>query len=179
MTLKAEKTIYNTDRHSSSSFGFIRLFSRSRCSILPSHHIHESLLWSSFLPPAWLLHLEQLSTFIYIYISIYPYTSHLSTSPNNFNPASNVVSKTADLFRSRLVTPEGNLNIFNSVTSTSVSWVCISATVSKPNNITGFSSLLGLFHFTFAATLLSFCPEDPFHLCCTSTFIPVLSSTYI
>uniref|UniRef100_A0A8C4N0J5 Uncharacterized protein n=1 Tax=Eptatretus burgeri TaxID=7764 RepID=A0A8C4N0J5_EPTBU len=110
--------------------------------------------------------------------------SLLCTCPNHLNLASLTLSPNhptcavpliySFLILSILVTPNENRSIFNSATSSSASCLIVSATVSKPYNIAGLTTILYTFPFTLAATLLSqITPATllhPFHPACTLFF---------
>ncbi|KAF7707483.1 hypothetical protein HF521_018701, partial [Silurus meridionalis] len=91
--------------------------------------------------------------------------SLLCTCPNHLNLASLTFSPkhptcavpliNSFLILSILVTPNENLNIFSSATSSSTSCLLLNATVSKPDNIAGLTTVLKTFPFILADTLLS------------------------
>ncbi|XP_053743961.1 tumor protein D53 isoform X3 [Synchiropus splendidus] len=86
--------------------------------------------------------------------------SLLCTCPNHLHLASLTLSPkhlstcAVPLILSILLTPREKLSIFISATSSSASCLLLSATVSKPYNIAGLTTLLDTFPFILADTLL-------------------------
>ena len=72
-----------------------------------------------------------------------------------------------------LVAPEENLNIFNSDISTSASRLLVSATVSKPNTVTGLATL---FKPLLSLLLLILCHASFLTLASTISTLPELTS---
>ncbi|KAF7663340.1 hypothetical protein LDENG_00211810, partial [Lucifuga dentata] len=110
--------------------------------------------------------------------------SLLCTCPNHLSLASLTLSPKhltcavplmySFLILSILVTPKENLSILVSATSSSASCLFLSATVSKPYNIAGLTTVLYTFPFILAETLLSHITPDtflhPFQPACTRFF---------
>ncbi|KAF7650345.1 hypothetical protein LDENG_00127500, partial [Lucifuga dentata] len=107
--------------------------------------------------------------------------SLLCTCPNHLSLASLTLSPKhltcavplmySFLILSIFVTPKENLSILVSTTSSSASCLFLSATVSKPYNIAGLTTVLYTFPFILAETLLSHITPDtflhPFQPACT------------
>ena len=159
---------------------FCILLRHFNLSLVLFHHIHKPPSWPSPFPLSWQLHPQHPSPNIPIifppYMSIPP-QSRLScflSKPSHLCCPSDVLIPDFAI----LVTPNENRNIFNSATSISASCLFVSATVSNPYNVAGFTATLYTFPFTLADTRLSQIIPDiflqPFHPACTLFFTSLL-----